>query len=210
MEPPRHGSPPRGAPARAYGLLLYLYPDRFRRSFGPEMVDAFGQMVQAGGACEAWRAVARELIPSLAREHAADAAEAGAGAAALLFPILFPLRVLLAVAVPALAYAWLVRHAARAEDVTAATLWFAAVAAGVARARGRGWASAAGAVAGATAAMGALLVYDAAYRSANVLSVAPLLLAASAAAAFVLATFVRVLVEGVDLRRPAPSAVVIA
>ena len=183
----------------AYGVLLYLYPDRFRRAFGPGMREAFGQMVEERGAADAWKAVGGELVPSLVREHVSDAGERLSEATIRAGALLRPLRVLLAVAGPALAYAWVVRHSTRAEEVAAVTLWFAAVAVGLARTRGRGWAGAGWAVAGGVLVAAGLIVRDTVAGSSDILSVAPLLLALSGLAAFTVASYVRVFVEGVQL-----------
>jgi hypothetical protein len=199
------GDAPRSGSGRAYAPLLFLYPAAFRRAYGAEMRDAFERLAGDAGPLAAWKAVGRELVPTLAREHAAAAARELAGLGGGAGPLLNAACVCVACAVPALAYGWLLRHAARPEDAAAATLWFAAVGAGMAPSRGRGWAGAAGAVVGGVAAASVLIVHDAFHGSPDVLRVAPLLLLLSGGAAFTLASYVRLLVEGVELR-PSPRS----
>ena len=192
---------------RAYAMLLSLYPGTFRRRFGPEILEAFERLVVDAGPLGAWKAVLGELVPTLAREHAAAASGGARSLPRAVGCLLHPLRFVLAIAVPALACGWLLRHATRPEDVAAVTLWFAGVAAGIAGTRGRGWASAGAAVAGGVLAASALIAYDAMSGSADILRVAPLLLLLSATAAFTLAGYVRLMVEGLELRpRAAPAA----
>lgn len=202
---PHPNVPTRRPWARVYSALLYLYPARFRRRFGPAMADAFDAMSDQHGALHAWWAVGTELLPTLASEHAAALRQVAADPASRAALFLTPLRIALACAVPGLAYAWLIRHATRAEDVAAATLWLGGMTAGIVRARGRGWASVGGAVMGAAIGMAGLIAYDAAAGSPQVLAVAPLLLAVSAAVAFTLSNYVRLVIEGIDLGRAVPG-----
>jgi hypothetical protein len=54
--------------ARAYRALLVLYPPRFRREFGAQMVQAFGDQRRARG-MRAWWTIARDLSLTLPTQY---------------------------------------------------------------------------------------------------------------------------------------------
>src|SRR5579864_9331613 len=54
-----------------YGVLLHLYPRRFRREFGNELRQTFAQVSAAhrGSALGFWLSIVLDLLRSSAREH---------------------------------------------------------------------------------------------------------------------------------------------
>src|SRR5258706_8003281 len=103
--------------ARVYGLLLWLYPARFRRAFAGDMRNVFERWLEDEAARDGWRGVLRvwrttlaEFIPTLFREcgDALTAAHAGQAAAGMLRSL--P-RLLVASPLPAGVYVALLRAA---------------------------------------------------------------------------------------------------
>jgi hypothetical protein len=55
--------------ARAYRALTYLYPPRFRRRYGDEMVRLFADRARDDGSWRTWRNALRDLTVSTPNEH---------------------------------------------------------------------------------------------------------------------------------------------
>jgi hypothetical protein len=54
---------------RGYRALLFLYPPRFRREYGPQMVQAFGDRRRECGR-RAWWTIGRDLLSTIPSRHA--------------------------------------------------------------------------------------------------------------------------------------------
>lgn len=192
----------------AYERLLALYPPAFRNRFGPEMADAFEQILQERIAADgprgvflAWRMVLRELIPTLFSQLASEYAgafqkhcQAGRLGASL--------RIVAAAAPPLVGWALLFRFSQRLDEMVVITLWLSGVAIGLLMTRARGpaslWAAVACGVAGLIVPMlGSWLLPW----SIDVpLAALPLLTAVGCTAALVLAAYARLIIEGITLR----------
>jgi hypothetical protein len=83
--------PSHGYLLRIYAALLHLYPSNFRRQFGPDMLDAFSQLIDHHGPLLASILILREFVPTLLREHFDDPASL----ARLIRQILCPLPALI-------------------------------------------------------------------------------------------------------------------
>ena len=197
-----------GYSIRLYGALVRLYPRAFGRRFGEEMKAAFARLLedQSGrgrwsGRVRAWRIVLVELVPTLLREHAAAAGEAvraGWRSRRLWNVVRFCLAALLPIA----SYVTLLGWTMGRRDVLILTLFFLPTCAAMVLARGRGWACSFGAVIGAILSVGLLVAITGLTEvtSPNIILLAPLLAASAATLALILATYVRLVIEGISLR----------
>jgi prepilin-type N-terminal cleavage/methylation domain-containing protein/prepilin-type processing-associated H-X9-DG protein len=193
--------------ARLYGLLLCLYPARFRRAFGGPMRDVFEQWLADEAARDGlrgigrvWRTTLAEFIPTLIREcaDAFAAAHPGQAAAALLRRL--P-RLLMACLLPAGAYIALLRFLAHSDGSLVIAAWFTLMAIGMARARGRGWACNRNAMLAAAVGVALPLLWAGmtTVSTPSLFFVAPLLIAAAATIGLILSTYVRLVMEGLTL-----------
>jgi hypothetical protein len=186
---------------RVYALLLRLYPRKFRDEFGEEMKATFARLLEDEAATSrAWRLVLAELVPTLAREHFQAMAETAPGISLRLRMVL---RIALAVLLPLAAYIVLLGWAPGAKEIFMLSAFFGLMSAGMAVARGRGWACNIGAIAGAMAGV-QLMVEVISFTETtnpNILLVAPLFAACAVTIALILATWVRVVMEGVRFSR---------
>jgi hypothetical protein len=193
-----------------YDAALRLYPRSFRREFGPPMRDAFGRWLAdeasergAPGMLAVWRVTARELLPTLLREHGSETASLIAAFLAS-HPIRHVARVALACLIP-LAACFAFLHLGRSPaDLAVTSFWFALTAAGMARARGQGWACSRNAMIGSAAGIGFPLAWTALMDnpSPNFVAVAPLLIAAAVTVGLFLSSSVRLIIEGVTCVAP--------
>ena len=198
---------------RVYETALRLYPLSFRREFGPSMRSAFACWLSdqanergAPGVIGVWCIAARELLPTVLREHAAVA---GRQAEALLAwrPAFQLARVALAGIIVMGVFVTLVHFARRPADLAVVSFWFVLMAGGMARARGRGSACDRNAMIGSAAGIGLPLIWAALTESSSpsILAVGPLLIASGITVALILSSTVRVIVEGIGPVAPAPA-----
>ena len=196
---------------RLYSAILLLYPRRFRLEFGDAMIVAFERLLVNESASgrglnivRPWRRIVIELAPTLLREHV----EATAESLQIVLRsarLRSALRVALAALLPLGSYVVLLGWTTSHQDVFALTTCFLLMSAGMARARGRGWACSFGAMIGAVAAVGLIVTATGLTEvtNPNIILVAPLLAAAAATIALILATYVRLMIEGVSFSRRA-------
>lgn len=182
---------------QCYRLLVRLYPRRFRAEFGREMIETFSEMLrdrvdQQGrrGALWAWFCIAKELVPSLIREHM-DAFSPGriVGPAGAVF-------------VPAAVYAALLQQINDAGQQLILATWLACTGIGIAIARGRGTRCICNAIVGSSAAIAGVFAISPAPVGPGPLVIIPLMLAVGATLALVLSTYVRLMIEGIEAGGP--------
>jgi hypothetical protein len=193
---------------RVYRALVRLYPARFRDEFGPEMEAAFERLLEERSASEqsraparAWRIVLVELGPTLLREHAAaagEAVDAGWHSPRLRTILRFGLAALLPVASYLILLGWVM---SLREGLTV-TMFFAMICGGMLITRGRGTACLLGAVLGAMCAVELFAVVAGLTQVThpNIILISPLLAATAGTVALILATYVRLVIEGISLR----------
>jgi hypothetical protein len=188
-----------------YSAILLLYPRRFRRQFGQQMIVVFERLLE-NEPFGPWRCVLIELVPTLVREHV-DAALESLRRGFRSSRLRVALRVTMAALLPVGSYVVLLGWTVSRADVIALTTCFALMVAGIVWARGRGWACSGGAMIGAIAAVGLIVAVTGFTENTNpnIILVAPLLAAAAATVALILATYVRLMIEGVSWSRHAAA-----
>lgn len=196
---------------RLYARLLRIYPSSFVADFGQEMVDVFEtslneRVAQHGwsGLIAAWFCVMRELVPTLLRERAdAWSTEWREG------DLQPRLRVAAAGALPACGLMAMLNFSPRWEETALVSVWLACVTGGVIIARGRGTRCLVNAMTGGAAALAGTIGFCVLFvpqATPPPFTVALLLLLAAATAGLILASAMRLLIEGISLRRPMASA----
>jgi hypothetical protein len=194
---------------RVYRALVRLYPAKFREEFGEEMEAAFARLLEEQPdrgrgffvLTRPWRIVLIELVPTLLREHVSAASEAGE--TGLRSPRLRKVvRFALASLLPAAGYVTLLGWTLRGREVFLLTMFFLLTGSGMMLARGRGWACSVGAVIGAMLAVALFVVVTGLTEvtNPNIILLTPLLAATAGTLALILATYVRLVMEGVSLR----------
>ena len=185
-----------------YSLIIRLYPRHFRDAFSSSMSDTFEHLLidrikcnGSSGALDVWRTVLAELVPTILRAHADEAFKS---------PFPLPVRIAVAAALPILAYGAAIRFSTTTDQYVVLTLWLILLATAVLLARGRGWRCTVNAA--VASAVGILLpalndVFNGRMPTES-FRVVPLLVAAAATIGLIFSVYVRLFIEGIDLRRP--------
>ena len=181
---------------RLYGLLVCLYPSGFRHAYGESMQNVFAQWLEdqaatngLRGIIQVWRATLCDFFSTLFREHIDTCT---------ITPTL-AIRALIACLLPVGAYVVLLRYLPGGVPILAT--WFTLMAIGMIRARARGWPCTRNAMLAAVISLGLPLLWEGftTVTSPNLVTVAPLLLAAAATIALICSIYVRLVMEGLTL-----------
>jgi prepilin-type N-terminal cleavage/methylation domain-containing protein/prepilin-type processing-associated H-X9-DG protein len=169
------------------------------------MCDVFEQWLEDEAASDGlhgilrvWRTTFAEFIPTLLREHSEIYA-------VTVRPVL-AIRILIASLLPVGAYVSLMRYLAHSDGFPVIATWFALMAIGMARARGRGWACSRNAMLSAVLGIGLPLLWEGitTVSTPSLFIVAPLLIATAATIGLILSTYVRLVMEGLTLPAAMP------